>query len=95
MRDVYGFNTQEVISLDLVNSISQELIALTETQEDLERLALNTFKEQEARKEAWKMAYKEIPMPNGIVSLETRRMMQERRNELAEEFYQQIIKKSA
>ena len=47
--------------------------------------------EQDARREAWKMAYKEVPLPPGAVSLEVRLEMQKKRNEVAEKYFKEII----
>lgn len=47
--------------------------------------------DQDARKEAWKLAYKEVPLPSGSVPLEARLEMQQKRNEAAEKYYQEII----
>lgn len=96
MRYDFCFSNQgedSFVSLDLINSISQDLIALTETEEELESLVNKVAQEQYIRKEAWKMAYKECPLPVGSVSLEIRREIQEKRNELADLYYEELLKK--
>ena len=47
--------------------------------------------EQDARKEAWKLAYKEVPLPPNSVPLEIRLEMQQKRNEVAEKYYREIM----
>lgn len=94
MREEFYVETRHgavVVSADLVNEISGYLIAKVETKEELEDLALKKFSEQEARKEALKKAYDEVPIPMGSFSLETRREIQERRNELVEKYYQEFL----
>ena len=94
MREEFYVETKDgvtVVSVDLVNRISQSLIAMTESEEELNNLVMVQMNEQYARKEAWKLAYREVPLPIGSISLEARREIQERRNELAEMYYQKII----
>ncbi len=79
------------VSEDLINGISQYLIAKTETEEELGDLVMAKINEQDARKEAWKLAYKEVPLPPNSVPLEIRLEMQQKRNEVAEKYYREIM----
>lgn len=81
-----------VVSPNLVNEISGYLVAKTETREELNDLLLEKVREQYARKEALKRAYEEVPIPRGSISLEARREIQERRNDLAEIYYIEYLK---
>lgn len=81
------------VSERLVNEISEYLIAKVETREELEELIMAKITEQEARKQALKRAYEELPIPAGSFSLETRREIQEKRNLLVEKYYQEIMNK--
>ena len=53
---------------------------------------MEKVREQYARKEALKQAYEEVPIPRGSISLEARREIQERRNDLAEIYYIEYLK---
>lgn len=94
MREYYDEMQKEdyVVSPNLVNEISGYLIAKTETREELNDLLMEKVREQYARKEALKQAYEEVPIPRGSISLETRREIQERRNDLAEIYYIEYLK---
>ena len=86
-------NGEMELSLELLNQISEDVIAQVNSSEEMEIVLSKQLIEQYARKEAWKRAYKEIPLPSGTISLEARREMQERRNDLAEWYYLDIIEK--
>lgn len=97
MRESYYVHTSDrvtIVSADVVNNISEYLIAKVGTEEELGELVMAKINEQEARTEAFKMAYRDVPIPSGSISLEVRRELQAKRNELAEKYYQEIIKKS-
>lgn len=81
-----------VVSPNLVNEISGYLVAKTETREELNDLLMEKVREQYARKEALKRAYEEVPVPRGSLSLEVRREIQERRNDLVEIYYIEYLK---
>ena len=81
------------ISPSWVNEISGYLVAQTETRGELNDLLMDKAREQYARKEALKRAYQEVPVPRGSLSLEVRREIQERRNELVEKYYQENLYK--
>ncbi len=95
MREYYDEMQKEdyVVSPNLVNEISGYLVAQTETRGELNDLLMDKAREQYARKEALKRAYQEVPVPRGSLSLEVRREIQERRNELVEKYYQENLYK--
>ncbi len=88
-RDVSG--KQEVLSISLLNQISEEIIAKVHSSEELYEVVDRQALEQYARKEGWKRAYREIPLPQGSVTLEVRKDLQDRRNDLAEWYYLEIM----
>ena len=80
-----------MVSNDLVNEISGYLVAQTDTKEELDSLLRDKAKEQYARKEALKRAYEEVPIPAGSLSMEVRRELQQRRNNLVEKYYKEYL----
>ena len=94
--DVYrgSFTNQEdELSINLLNQISEEIIARVHSSEELYDVVDKQLLEQYARKEGWKRAYKEIPVPAGSITLEARKEIQDRRNDLAEWYYLEIMEK--
>ena len=94
MREEFYVDTKQgmiTVSADIVNEISGYLVAHTETRKDLDELLVSKALEQDARKRALKKAYLEIPVPVGSLSLEVRREIQERRNELVEKYYKEFL----
>ncbi len=92
----YRVNTQNgetELSLDLLNQISEEVIAQVHTKEELSGIISQQLIEQYARKEAWKRAYRDFPLPTSNMTLEARRDLQDRRNDRAEWYYLDIIEK--
>ena len=81
------------VSVNAINKVSEYLIAKVDTENDLGDLAVTQQKEQEARTEALKLAYKEVPIPSGQIPIHIRIAMAEKRNELAEKYYEEIIKR--
>ena len=96
MREEFYVDTKQgmvIVSADTVNEISGYLVAHTESREELNELLISKATEQDARRRALQKAYSEIPVPMGSLSLEVRREIQERRNELVEKYYQEFLNK--
>lgn len=83
-----------ILSIDLLNQISEEIVAQVSSSKELDAITQSYALEQYARKEAWKRAYKEIPLPSGSIPLDVRRTIQEQRNDLAEYYYLQILEEN-
>ena len=96
MREEFYVDTKQgmvIVSADTVNEISGYLVAHTESREELNELLISKATEQDARRRALQKAYSEIPVLMGSLSLEVRREIQERRNELVEKYYQEFMNK--
>ncbi len=89
-RDVSS-SQEDVLSISFLNQISEEIIAKVHSSEELYEVVDRQSLEQYARKEGWKRAYKEIPLPSSSVPLEVRKDLQDRRNDLAEWYYLEIM----
>lgn len=81
------------VSVDTINRVSEYLIAKVDTEAELGDLIVSSLNEQDAKKEAWKLAYKEVPVPGGILPLQARIEIAERRNELAQKYFNQLMHK--
>ena len=79
------------VSTKSLNGISEELIADASNEAELEKLLMNRMDEQAAKKEAWKLAYKDIPLPPRGVPLETMKELSEKRAEIADMYPKKII----
>ncbi len=91
-RDVSS-KQEDVLSINLLNQISEEIIAKVHSKDELYEVVDRQVLEQYARTEGWKRAYKEIPLPSNSVPLEKRKDLQDRRNDLAEWYYLEIMEK--
>ena len=94
--DVYretATKQEDVLSINLLNQISEEIIAKVHSKDELYEVVDRQVLEQYARTEGWKRAYREIPLPSSSVSLEVRKDLQDRRNDLAEWYYLEIMEK--
>jgi len=94
MNEKYTIDTtskgEVEVSLKSMNGISKESIAEAYDETELEKLLINSISDQDARKESWKLAYKDIPLPPRGIPTDTMRELSERRNELAENYFQKI-----
>lgn len=94
MREEFYFESKsrsEVISMDIVNHISQELIATVNGEKELNSLLEEELKMQDARRQALLIAYKEYPNPTGFISLDDRRALVEKRNQLVETLIEKFM----
>lgn len=82
-----------IVSADVVNDISESLLAQIDTQDELDYLLRGIAEKQYARKTALRRAYEEVPVPAGSFSMAVRQELQQKRNELVEKYYQEILNK--
>lgn len=93
-RYVVGTKDGEVeVSVGTINRLSEYLIAKADTEEELGDLVMSTMSEQDAKKEAWKLAYKEVPVPTGSIPLQARIEIAEKRQELANKYFNELLNK--
>jgi len=86
-------NGEIEVSVDTINRVSEYLIAKVDTEAELGDLIVSSLDEQDAKKEAWKLAYKEVPVQYGSIPLQARIEIAERRNELAQKYFNQLMNK--
>lgn len=95
MKDKFTIDTNskgEVeVSAKSMNGISKESIAEASDENELEKLLMNSINEQDAKKEAWKLAYKDVPLPPRGLPVDTMKELSERRNEVAETYFKKIM----